>query len=258
MSRTSQAVRAVTDVALAALSSPPGGDCAQAVADELARVLDVDGVVLAEHDPAGQSSILWIGPAARADALPMRHLPTAVLAGMHPGVRYIVTHEPLEAVFTIADLVSERAFAGSEYADLSRARWGRNLQLCIPVMQGDGLLHYWTSSRDGRYFPADREIAESLRPLLLAITAHVLASRSGPASGAPADTITEREAVVLRLLAQGLTAFSIGRRLGISPRTVNKHLERSYRKLGVKDRVQAVQMSTALGLVEPHHWRTSG
>ncbi|NUR08670.1 MAG: helix-turn-helix transcriptional regulator [Nocardioidaceae bacterium] len=47
-------------------------------------------------------------------------------------------------------------------------------------------------------------------------------------------------AAVLRLPADGRTAESIGSRLGISPRTVHRHLQGLYRKLGVGDRVRAV------------------
>ncbi len=45
--------------------------------------------------------------------------------------------------------------------------------------------------------------------------------------------LTPRELAVLALLAEGLTAASIGRRLMITERTVHKHLQHSYTKLGV-------------------------
>lgn len=42
---------------------------------------------------------------------------------------------------------------------------------------------------------------------------------------------------MLQLSAEGLTAASMARRLGISTHTVNKHLENSYRKCGTRDRL---------------------
>jgi DNA-binding CsgD family transcriptional regulator len=51
--------------------------------------------------------------------------------------------------------------------------------------------------------------------------------------------LTEREAAVLDLLAQGLTDRQIGNRLAVSPRTVDKHLEHAYAKLRVHGRVEA-------------------
>jgi DNA-binding CsgD family transcriptional regulator len=61
--------------------------------------------------------------------------------------------------------------------------------------------------------------------------------------------LTRRELAVLALAARGLTAGAMARRLGISPRTVGKHLERAYRKLGANDRVSAVLRAHSLGLV---------
>lgn len=61
--------------------------------------------------------------------------------------------------------------------------------------------------------------------------------------------LTSRELAVVRLLAEGLTATAIGRRLGISPRTVTKHQQNLYRKLEVTDRVTAVLRAQACGLL---------
>lgn len=52
--------------------------------------------------------------------------------------------------------------------------------------------------------------------------------------------LTPREAMVLELVALGRTNAAIARRLGTSPRTVAKHLEHIYRKLGVSGRAAAV------------------
>ncbi|MFD0887959.1 response regulator transcription factor [Streptosporangium algeriense] len=60
--------------------------------------------------------------------------------------------------------------------------------------------------------------------------------------------LTPREHDVLRLLCAGLSAVAIARRLGLSPRTVTKHQERLYRKLGVCDRVNAVLLAQRLGI----------
>ena len=39
-------------------------------------------------------------------------------------------------------------------------------------------------------------------------------------------------------------------RLGISPRTVETHVAKLYRKLGVRTRVQAVSRAASLGLID--------
>ncbi len=51
--------------------------------------------------------------------------------------------------------------------------------------------------------------------------------------------LTDREVQVLELVAAGCTNLAIARRLDISARTVAKHLEHIYRKLGVASRAHA-------------------
>lgn len=62
--------------------------------------------------------------------------------------------------------------------------------------------------------------------------------------------LTPRERQVLGLLSDGLTVQQIGRRLGISPRTVESHVAKLYRKLAVRTRVQAIARAAALGLID--------
>jgi DNA-binding NarL/FixJ family response regulator len=65
-----------------------------------------------------------------------------------------------------------------------------------------------------------------------------------------AARLTRRERQVLELLSAGLTMRQVASRIGISPRTVETHVAKVYRKLGVRTRVQAVSRAAALGLVE--------
>lgn len=53
-------------------------------------------------------------------------------------------------------------------------------------------------------------------------------------------TLTERECEVLNRLAEGRSNKDIADRLGISDRTVQKHLQRIYAKLAVKNRMAAI------------------
>jgi DNA-binding NarL/FixJ family response regulator len=63
-------------------------------------------------------------------------------------------------------------------------------------------------------------------------------------------TLTAREREILLLLAEGLTIHQIGRRLGISPRTVETHVAKLYRKLAVRTRIQAMAKAASLGLID--------
>jgi DNA-binding NarL/FixJ family response regulator len=62
--------------------------------------------------------------------------------------------------------------------------------------------------------------------------------------------LTGRERQVLAFIGRGLTMRQVATRLGISPKTVETHAGRLYRKLGVRTRVQAVARAASLGLIE--------
>ncbi|THF59425.1 response regulator transcription factor [Pseudothauera rhizosphaerae] len=57
-------------------------------------------------------------------------------------------------------------------------------------------------------------------------------------------TLTRRETEVLSWIAKGKTNRDIGEILGMSPRTVNKHLEHVFEKLGVETRAAAAALAT--------------
>lgn len=62
--------------------------------------------------------------------------------------------------------------------------------------------------------------------------------------------LTQRQGEVLVLLSGGLTVQAIAHRLYLSPRTVGKHLERIYRRLGTSDRLTTVMRAQQLGLID--------
>ena len=60
---------------------------------------------------------------------------------------------------------------------------------------------------------------------------------------------SQRESEVLMWIARGKSNRDIAEILSLSPRTVNKHLEQIYAKLGVENRASAAAMAVrALGV----------
>ena len=63
-------------------------------------------------------------------------------------------------------------------------------------------------------------------------------------------SLTERETEVLRYVAKGLTAKQIASRLSLSHRTVENHVQATFRKLQVVNRVELARYAIEHGLDE--------
>ena len=71
---------------------------------------------------------------------------------------------------------------------------------------------------------------------------------SSPDAGPPTPSLTERETEVLRHVAKGLTAKQIADRLSLSHRTVENHVQATFRKLQVANRVELARYAIEHGL----------
>ncbi|TDB86525.1 response regulator transcription factor [Actinomadura sp. 7K534] len=112
-----------------------------------------------------------------------------------------------------------------------------------------------------RLFDAVRVVAAGEALLAPAVTRRLIGEfarlRPRPPARGPGvlDVLTARETDVLRLVAGGLTNAEIAARLVVGEETVKTHVSRILRKLGLRDRVQAVVTAYESGLVHP---RTGG
>ena len=68
--------------------------------------------------------------------------------------------------------------------------------------------------------------------------------------GSDRPALTERETEILRYVAKGLTAKQIANRLSLSHRTVENHVQATFRKLQVGNRVELARYAIEHGLDE--------
>ena len=93
-----------------------------------------------------------------------------------------------------------------------------------------------------KHWPA-RQIASAVRLVGLGKTMFKRDDQAG------ALGLTERERGVLEHMASGSTNPEIAAALHLSPHTVKEHTSALYRKLGVRNRTEAVQRAQRLGLL---------
>ncbi len=100
---------------------------------------------------------------------------------------------------------------------------------------------------------AVRVVARGDALLAPSVTRRLLDRMVAPVVGQPAELreLTDREREVLRLMATALSNSEIAARLSLSETTVKTHVSAVLRKLGLRDRVQAVVLAYEVGLVRP-------
>jgi HD-GYP domain-containing protein (c-di-GMP phosphodiesterase class II)/DNA-binding CsgD family transcriptional regulator len=105
-----------------------------------------------------------------------------------------------------------------------------------PMSADDAAAHLTSQAREGKL---DRDAVEATLEA---------AGLDSPRVNDPAD-LTTREAEVIGLLARGLQTKQIASRLDISAKTADRHIQNSYRKIGVSTRAAATLYATEHGLV---------
>jgi DNA-binding NarL/FixJ family response regulator len=109
-----------------------------------------------------------------------------------------------------------------------------------------------------RLFDAVRVIACGEALLAPTVTKRLIAEFAARQPAGPAvppvallSGLTRREHEVLRLVAEGLSNSQVADRLVITEETVKTHVSRLLRKLGLRDRTQAVIAAYECGLIVP-------
>jgi DNA-binding NarL/FixJ family response regulator len=240
----------VADVAYAAITAPLGIDPAGPVLQTVRAVMRADSAGFYTHEWNGTSVAVHIDPVEVWRILPFTRTPTWRAAALNPGIHHLIAVRDFHP-FAVTDVLAERLWWGSELHSLMKADWGRNYQFAIPVasLVRSEESEVWVLGRTRREFEArDREVAEAIAPVLTAVARHRAAMQRLDVAAVAGDLLTQREIVVLDLMAEGITSTTIARRLEMSTRTVQKHAEHIYAKLGVHTRQEAVRACAELGI----------
>jgi DNA-binding NarL/FixJ family response regulator len=210
------------------------------IADDQASVRE--GLVLLL---GGLPGIDVVGAAAdgeQALALVAAHHPDAILLDLHmPVLGGIETTRRLSAEHPRVAVVILTTYADDESV-LEALRAGARSYLTKDADRADiasalraaagGL-----SVLDARVQAALVAAATAAAPAAPAAPSATAAALSLPA---PPDGLTQREAEILTLIAQGLTNPEIAARLFLSNHTVKTHISRIFAKTGSRDRVAAI------------------
>jgi DNA-binding CsgD family transcriptional regulator len=181
------------------------------------------------------------------------HWGVCSVATGHPILRYYLATGDWQAM-QVADV--PKRFADETVQASWRevaVPWGAPSQLALPLHVGPHSHRAFVLGRADPFTSNEVHLARTLQHLLRGLDRQVMVARTlfdgGAREVATSMHLTPRELAVLGELADGLTAAAIGRKLLITERTVHKHLERLYTKLGVGDRLAAVLRAQRLGLL---------
>jgi DNA-binding CsgD family transcriptional regulator len=202
------------------------------VLDALRRVVPCDVVAYHERPhPKARRAIVWSGeprgPVTPAVAAAQRRLENQDPLPPSPGAR------------KFSDLFSRAEYHRLElYQEVARPLGVEDMFRLWLDPQGEAAARLEFDRPDRRFRERDRDVLDLLRPHLEQFRRSALRRRSVFANSA--ESLTPRELEILHLVAEGCTNAEVARILWISARTVNKHLENAYEKLGVHTRTGAV------------------
>lgn len=145
----------------------------------------------------------------------------------------------------LSDLVTDRELYATRAYQIGLRVLGSNRQLSfLTVRRGPADVQGWSLNRSRHDFTdAEVELSAHVQPILrlLDVAYGDRGEDAAQEHTADAYSLTSREREVMHLMGRGLTATAMGRLLGISPRTVCKHLENAYSKLGCNNRIDALR-----------------
>jgi DNA-binding NarL/FixJ family response regulator len=172
------------------------------------------------------------------------------------GLEIATLHDPEVAVLDLDNPGMRGAAACAEIA----GRFPHVRVVMLGACLEDTVVHACLRAGARGYLPRDAcgaEIAAAVRAVARgeAALAHTVINRlvdwarRTPQVEIDADSLGTREVLTLSLVAQGMKNREIGRRLGVSEGTAKLVLRSAMRKLGVRERSQAVAAGLRRGVI---------
>lgn len=210
--------------------------------------------------PAEWSSLNALGPDPSVRSVVVPPVPVhlydvyAKLAHEHPIVQYMARTGDGSPT-RISDVVDRPTFHATAVYREVYAQLGVEHQVAfsLPAPAGHMLAIVLSRRGDNDFTDEECELLARARPHLIqayrnalehtALLMQVGLAPALPPADLPAYGLTEREAAVIRRVASGRSNRDIAEELELSTRTVQKHLERAYRKLGVSSRSEAARIA---------------
>lgn len=122
--------------------------------------------------------------------------------------------------------------------------------MTVPIHGGDGMALLCMAIKDPALF-TDAGMAHRHTIHLMALYYHDMVERCAAEHERASVTLTGREREVLLWTSKGKTSWETSLILKVSERTVNFHIEKAKKKLGVTSRSHATVKAIMLGLITP-------
>jgi DNA-binding CsgD family transcriptional regulator len=189
----------------------------------------------------------------------------------HENPLIVAAHLGSPSVSKFSDFISARQLHKLDIYDLIYSRIGVEHQIAFKLPAPSEHVVGFALNR-GRvdFSERDRSVLEAVRPFVIQAYENAAAFAQARTTIAALQRIVEREAKlhfndlsalgltareiqVLDLIADGLANTEIARELALSERTIAKHLEHIYTKLGVSNRTAAVARAREASARGPSH-----
>ena len=127
-------------------------------------------------------------------------------------------------------------------------------EFLLPVLEAGAAGFVRKTSADTDLLTAIRAVAEGevfLYPSATRVLLKQYKQSREPHEAGPLEKLSEREREVLTLTAEGYSSAEIGKKLFLSPKTVDTYRARMMQKLGLTHRAELVHLALQTGMLKP-------